>query len=250
MGTLIMVGQLILSLSILIVLHEMGHFFPARWFNTRVEKFYLFFDPWFSLFKIKKGDTEYGIGWLPLGGYVKISGMMDESFDKEQLAQEPQPWEFRSKPAWQRLIIMLGGVTVNFILGFFVWAMVLFVWGDPYIPAENVTHGIGASEIAQEMGLRDGDHIIKIGETPFDIFDERTLRTDLALNGVNNITVKRAGAIQNINIDPKFKTQLLNSKAVKQSLIWPNLPFVGGFYSKRWNCGKFSIKKRGSNYWF
>ena len=110
-----MIGQLILSLSILIVLHELGHFFPARLFDTRVEKFYLFFDPWFSLFKFKKGETEYGIGWLPLGGYVKISGMIDESMDKEQMKQPPQPWEFRSKPAWQRLIIMLGGVTVNFL---------------------------------------------------------------------------------------------------------------------------------------
>ena len=133
MEYLIMIGQLMLSLSILIVLHEMGHFFPARWFNTRVEKFYLFFDPYFELFKIKKGDTEYGIGWLPLGGYVKISGMIDESMDKEQMKQPPQPWEFRSEPAWQHLIIMLGGVTVNFILGFFIYAMVLFVYGEEYL---------------------------------------------------------------------------------------------------------------------
>ena len=110
-----MIGQLILSLSILIVLHEMGHFFPARFFGTRVEKFYLFFDPYFSLFKYKRGETEYGIGWLPLGGYVKIAGMIDESMDREQMKQPPQPWEFRSKKAWQRLIIMLGGVTVNFM---------------------------------------------------------------------------------------------------------------------------------------
>ena len=130
MDILIKVGQLVLSLSILIVLHEFGHFLPARLFGTRVEKFYLFFDPGFSLFKKKIGETEYGIGWLPLGGYVKISGMIDESFDKEQMEQEPQPYEFRSKPAWQRLIIMLGGVTVNFVLGFFIYAMVLFGYGN------------------------------------------------------------------------------------------------------------------------
>jgi len=117
MGILIMIGQLFLSLSLLIILHEFGHFLPAKWFGTRVEKFYLFFDPWFSLFKFKKGETEYGIGWLPLGGYVKIAGMVDESMDMDQMAQPEQPWEFRSKPAWQRLIIMCGGVIVNFILG-------------------------------------------------------------------------------------------------------------------------------------
>src|SRR6187551_4113937 len=130
MGVLTMIAQLILSLSILVVLHELGHFLPARWFGCRVEKFYLFFDPWFSIFKKKIGDTEYGIGWLPLGGYVKIAGMIDESMDKEQMKLPPQPWEFRSKPAWQRLIIMLGGVTVNFLLGFFIYAMILFVWGE------------------------------------------------------------------------------------------------------------------------
>ena len=134
MDVLIMVSQLILSLAILIVLHEAGHFIPAKLFKTRVEKFYLFFDPWFSLFKVKKGETEYGIGWLPLGGYVKISGMIDESMDKEQMKQPPKPWEFRSKPAWQRLIIMLGGVFVNFILGFFIFGMILWHYGETYLP--------------------------------------------------------------------------------------------------------------------
>ena len=120
--------QLIFSLSILVVLHELGHFIPARFFKTRVEKFYLFFDPWFSLVKKKIGNTEYGIGWLPLGGYVKISGMIDESMDKDQMKKDPEPWEFRAKPAWQRLIIMLGGVTVNLLLGIFIYSMILFVW--------------------------------------------------------------------------------------------------------------------------
>ena len=135
---LIKAAQLILSLSILIVLHELGHFIPARLFKTRVEKFYLFFDPWFSVIKKKVGDTEYGIGWLPLGGYVKISGMIDESMDKEQMAKPPKPWEFRSKPAWQRLIIMLGGVAVNLLLGIFIYSMILYTWGDPYIANKDL----------------------------------------------------------------------------------------------------------------
>src|ERR1035441_8807970 len=139
---LVKAAQLILSLSILVIIHEFGHFIFAKSFKCRIEKFYLFFDPWFSLFKMKKGDTEYGIGWLPLGGYVKISGMIDESMDKEQLKQLPQPWEFRSKPAWQRLIIMLGGVTMNVLLAFFIYAMILFKIGDTKLPMANVKDGI------------------------------------------------------------------------------------------------------------
>ena len=152
MEILIKTSQLILSLSILIVLHELGHFLPAKFFKTRVEKFYLFFDPWFSLIKRKFGETEYGIGWLPLGGYVKISGMIDESMDKDQLKKPPKSWEFRSKPAWQRLIIMLGGVTVNFFLGIFIYAMVLFVWGDEYLPNKNIYHGVVCSDFAKNLG--------------------------------------------------------------------------------------------------
>jgi regulator of sigma E protease len=130
-------AQLILSLSILIIFHEFGHYITARWFKCRVEKFFLFFDPWFPLFKKKIGDTVYGIGWLPLGGYVKIAGMIDESMDKETMKSPPQPWEFRSKPAWQRLIIMIGGVTVNVILAFIIYAMILFVWGEKKVPMES-----------------------------------------------------------------------------------------------------------------
>ena len=150
---LIKAAQLFLSLSILIILHELGHFIPAKLFGTRVEKFYLFFDVKYSLFKKKIGETIYGIGWLPLGGYVKISGMIDESFDKEQMSKPPQPWEFRSKPAWQRLIIMLGGVTVNLILGFVIYMMVLFVWGKETLPQENIPLGMQPSEIIQEIGF-------------------------------------------------------------------------------------------------
>ncbi|HMU73452.1 MAG TPA: site-2 protease family protein, partial [Ferruginibacter sp.] len=136
------VAQLILSLSILVILHEFGHYITARWFKCRVEKFYLFFDPWFSLVKKKIGDTVYGIGWLPLGGYVKISGMIDESMDKETMKLPPQPWEFRSKPAWQRLIIMMGGVTVNVILAFIIYAGILMVWGEDRIPNRSVKNGV------------------------------------------------------------------------------------------------------------
>ena len=159
MDFLIKALQLILSLSILVILHEFGHFFFARLFKTRVEKFYLFFNPGFSLFKFKKGDTEYGLGWLPLGGYVKISGMIDESMDKEQLKEEPKSWEFRSKPAWQRLLIMVGGVLVNFITALVIFWLILFKWGESYIPAENARYGLYFHTVAQEMGLQEGDRV-------------------------------------------------------------------------------------------
>ena len=139
-------AQLLLSLSILVILHEFGHFITANWFKCRVEKFYLFFDPWFSIFKKKVGDTEYGVGWLPLGGYVKISGMVDESMDKEQMKLPAQPWEFRSKPAWQRLIIMIGGVTVNILLAFIIYAMILMVWGEKNIKADSLKYGISFND--------------------------------------------------------------------------------------------------------
>src|SRR6056300_1206445 len=145
MEFVIKISQFLMSLSLLIVLHELGHFIPAKAFKTRVEKFYLFFDVKFSLFKKKIGDTVYGIGWLPLGGYVKIAGMIDESMDVEQMQQPPQPWEFRSKPAWQRLIIMLGGVTVNLILGFLIYIMILFVWGKNTLAADALPNGFSPS---------------------------------------------------------------------------------------------------------
>lgn len=199
-----MIVQFFLSLSILVVLHEMGHFFPARWFNTRVEKFYLFFDPWFSLVKKKIGETEYGIGWLPLGGYVKISGMIDESMDKEQMEGPPQPWEFRSKPAWQRLIIMLGGVIVNFILGFFLFGMILWYWGENYVPASEVEYGIYVDSVGYDMGLRDGDKIVSIGDQPFERFDSRELLRAIVIDGAKEVEVQRGNQNVVVPIDQKY----------------------------------------------
>lgn len=154
--------QLVLSLSLLVIIHEGGHFFFARLFKIRVEKFYIFFDPWFSLFKFKpkNSETEYGIGWLPLGGYCKISGMIDESMDTEQMKQPPQPWEFRSKPAWQRLLVMIGGVLMNFLLALFIYSMILFTWGDKYIALKDMSYGMKFNETAREIGFRDGDILV------------------------------------------------------------------------------------------
>jgi len=172
METYIKITQFLLSLSLLIILHELGHFIPAKLFKTRVEKFYLFFDYKFSLFKKRIGETVYGIGWIPLGGYVKISGMIDESMDKEQMAQPPKPWEFRSKPAWQRLIIMLGGVTVNFILGIFIYIMMFAAWGDDYVAPDDVKEGFYVTDLFKSFGFQDGDKIIKVNnEVPFDVLD-------------------------------------------------------------------------------
>ncbi len=183
-------AQLILSLSILIVLHEFGHYLPARWFKTRVEKFYLFFNPYFSLFKKKIGDTEWGIGWLPLGGYVKISGMIDESMDKEQMALSPQPWEFRSKPAWQRLIIMLGGVTVNVIVGFLLYIMILAVWGEQKIDHQKLQHGVAVHPFMESYGFRSGDKIMSVDGEKMDELSR--LGIEIMIFGKRNFKVQHA----------------------------------------------------------
>ena len=226
MDILIMIGQLVLSLSILIILHEMGHFIPARLFGTRVEKFYLFFDAGFSLFKKKIGETEYGIGWLPLGGYVKISGMIDESFDKEQMAQPPQPWEFRTKPAWQRLIIMLGGVTVNFILGFLIYGMVLWVWGEEYLPNDQVTEGIYVDTLGMELGLQDGDKIISVGGQPFEQFNDRFLIQAISIDNADNIKVNRAGVETDIPVDDKWANLLISHDNKDKMIFGPRILFL------------------------
>jgi len=212
MVILIKALQLLLSLSILVIFHEFGHFIAAKFFKTRVEKFYLFFDPWFSLFKIKKGETEYGIGWLPLGGYVKISGMIDESMDKEAMKLPPQPWEFRSKPSWQRLIIMLGGVTVNVILAIFIYIMMLTAWGEEYLPTAEVNkYGIVADTMAQQMGLKTGDKILAVNGAYVEDFVKIPGR--IILENATTITVMRDSQKLDVAIPQGFISKLLKYKS-------------------------------------
>ncbi len=223
-----MLGQFFLSLSLLIILHECGHFFPARWFNTRVEKFYLFFDPWFEIFKKKIGDTEYGIGWLPLGGYVKISGMVDESMDKEQMKSPPQPWEFRSKKAWQRLIIMLGGVTVNFILGFLILGIMSWHYGEDYVPASEAKYGIHADSLGQQIGLRSGDKILLVGNKPFEKFDDKLLLRGIIFDGARTLTVERDGARTTFELPADIVGNLTKFSNKDNDLFHLRIPAVVG----------------------
>ncbi len=215
-------AQLIMSLSILVVLHELGHFIPARWFKTRVEKFYLFFDWKFSLWKKKIGDTEFGIGWIPLGGYVKISGMVDESMDTEQMKQPPQPWEFRSKPAWQRLIIMVGGVTVNLLLGFAIYIAILFVWGRDYLPLEEVRYGVHPSETMKEEGLREGDRIVRMGDRVPKTLEE--VSRGILIDEERTLVVERDGALVTVTLAPDVEQRILQRN--ERILFAPRVPFV------------------------
>ena len=206
--------QLLLSLSLLIVLHELGHFIPAKLFKTRVEKFYLFFDVKYSLFKKKIGETVYGIGWLPLGGYVKIAGMIDESMDKEQMAGPPQPWEFRSKPAWQRLIIMLGGVTVNVIVGLVIYISILFFYGRDVITADDMPEGFAVAEQFKEYGFRDGDLVLELNDEPFDYQNE--LNKALFLREARSLTVRHLeGSIERIELPKDIGTLMFQSDVLK-----------------------------------
>lgn len=225
MEILVKAGQLILSLSILVIFHEFGHFAFARLFKTRVEKFYLFFNPWFSLFKTKWGETEYGIGWLPLGGYVKISGMIDESMDKEQMKQPPQPWEFRTKKSWQRLLIMLGGVLVNFILAFLIYTMILTVWGRNYLPTENLKYGIAVDSLGYEMGLRDGDIILSLDGEKVEEFSR--IVPEIILNETKTIKVKRGNEEVVVDLNPEQIAQIVKKK---RKVIDFRFPFIVGGY--------------------
>lgn len=216
------VGQFILAFSILVVLHELGHFLPAKWFGCRVDKFYLFFNPWFSLWKKKIGETEYGLGWLPLGGYVKISGMIDESMDKEQMKLPAQPWEFRSKPAWQRLIIMLGGVTVNFILALVLFAMILFVWGEERLPVKNLKYGLMADSLAETVGIKDGDLITSVNNKPLNYVNE--LPKEMMLTERATLTVNRNGRDSIITLPEGFLSKL--SKNQLQGFVYPRIPVI------------------------
>lgn len=222
--------QLFVALSLLIILHEFGHFFFAKLFKTRVEKFYLFFDflfPFgnvlpFSLFKKTKGDTTYGIGWFPLGGYVKIAGMVDESMDKEQLALPPQPWEYRSKKPWQRLFIMLGGIIVNVLVAIIIYSFVMGIWGESYLPAANTKYGIAADSLAQTIGFRNGDKILTVDGKKADKF--KSVVGEIIFKEVKMVQVERAGQIVDIPIDKSVVGKILKSK--KASFIEPRIPFV------------------------
>ena len=215
-------GQFILAFSILVVLHELGHFLPAKWFGCRVEKFFLFFNPGFSLFKKKIGETEYGVGWVPLGGYVKISGMVDESMDKEQMKLPPQPWEFRSKPAWQRLIIMLGGVIVNFILALIIFAGILFVWGEERLPAKNLSYGLAADSLATSVGLQDGDMIKSVNGEP--VVYLNTLPKSLMLTEALTLTINRNGRDTTIKLPEGTISKL--TKNQRSNFVSPRVPVI------------------------
>jgi len=229
MEILIKASQFILSLSLLIVLHELGHFIPAKLFKTRVEKFYLFFDYKFSLIKKKVGETVYGIGWIPLGGYVKISGMIDESMDKEQLQQPVQPWEFRAKPAWQRLIIMLGGVFVNFILGIFIYIMLMWAYGEQYLPNESLKDGVWVQDsLASNLGLETGDRILTVDGNKVEKFSALTLEF---ING-SNYQIERNGEVIEKEIPTNFISQLMDRGKDAGPLLYPRYPFTIGQISK------------------
>jgi regulator of sigma E protease len=230
MTILIKILQFVMSLSILVIIHELGHFTLAKLFKTRVEKFYLFFDPWFSLFKYKKGDTEYGIGWLPLGGYVKISGMIDESMDKEQMKLPPQPWEFRSKTSWQRLLIMTGGVIFNFISAMLIFIFVLFAWGETYLPTANVKYGIVTDSVGYDMGLRNGDKIISVDNQRIENFLE--IPADIVLNNRKTIQIDRDGTNMNIEIPKEYIPKMLKGKGLIDSRI-PFGPYVVDGFGKK-----------------
>lgn len=221
MEIIIKILSLLLSLSILVILHELGHFIPSKLFKVRVEKFYLFFDPWFSLFKIKRGHTEYGIGWLPLGGYVKISGMIDESMDKEQMKLPPQPYEFRSKPTWQRLIIMLGGVSVNILLAIAIYIVMLTVWGERYLPNSEVKYGITCDSLAIEMGLQNGDKIVSIDNKIVENFNK--IPGIIILDHAKSIQVLRNNIEVNIAIPDTFIARLIKHNSL--GFINPRIPF-------------------------
>ncbi len=249
MGLLSTTVQLILSLSILVVLHEMGHYLPARWFKTRIEKFYLFFDFLFplpnvlnfSLFKKKIGDTEWGLGWFPFGGYVKIAGMVDESMDTEQLAKPPEPWEFRAKPAWQRLIIIVGGVTVNLILGLVLYAMILFVWGREYLPLESVTYGITPSATMQAQGILPGDHIVEVPGHDVRSLDD--VGKAILINEARQLVVERNGERKTIALSPAVQDSIMENG--EKMLFAPRVPFVIDSIMPKDNAAKAGGFRKG-----
>ncbi len=244
MNILIYIGQLLLGLSILVALHEFGHFLPAKLFGMRVEKFFLFFDAPYALVKKKIGDTVYGIGSLPFGGYVKISGMIDESLDKEQkerMNKPPEPWEFRAKPVWQRLIVMVGGVTVNVILGFAIYAMVLFVWGREYLPLENMPYGITANKLMLDEGFRNGDRIVGVEGEEVKTLEDVSLA--ILISGARKVTVLRDSVKQDILLSSDVAEKILDSK--EKTLFTPRFPFIVDSVSKGNNAEKAGGFRKG-----
>ncbi len=235
--------QLILSLSILVVLHEMGHYLPAKWFKTRVEKFYLFFDPYFSLFKKQIGDTEWGIGWIPFGGYVKISGMIDESMDKEQMKQPPQPWEFRSKKAWQRLIIMIGGVTVNFILGILIFAGIIFYWGESYVKTADAKFGIAVDSLGMDLGLKDGDRVVSAGGVAIDKFSSGLVAKEIIINQAKEVVVERDGKMLTLPVPADLSSKITKYDNKGKQLFYLRVPFGINIVDSTGNAAKSGITK-------
>lgn len=224
-------GQLLLALSLLVVLHEFGHYITAKWFKCRVEKFFLFFDPWFALVKKKVGDTVYGIGWLPLGGYVKISGMIDESMDKEAMKQPPKEWEFRSKPAWQRLIVMLGGVIMNILAAFVIYAFILMIWGDKKTPIASVKDGIWVTDsVMYKLGFRDGDKIISVNGDSIRYFEEIQLKV---LIGGRQVILERNGKNETLELPIDLIDKLITRKDKRRILMMERLPAYVGEYDKK-----------------
>lgn len=233
-------AQLILSLSLIVILHEFGHYLPAKIFKCRVEKFFLFFDPWFALIKKKVGETVYGIGWLPLGGYVKIAGMVDESMDKEQMKQPPQPWEFRSKPAWQRLIIMLGGVTMNILMAFMIYAMILYTWGEKKIPMSGLTYGVSVSDsLMYEMGFRNGDKILSVNGESITYFDDLTKKLLLG----EKVEIERDGVKQTINLPVNLIGKLVEKKRTGLPFFLPRVPVIADVIPDTSNAYKAGLKR-------
>ncbi len=229
MEILIKTLQFFLSLSILIIIHEWGHFLFARLFKIRVEKFYLFFNPWFSLFKIRRGETVYGMGWLPLGGYVKISGMIDESMDKEQMKQPPKPYEFRSKPAWQRLLVMVGGVFFNIILAALIYVFMLFIIGDEHLPVKNLEYGIIAEPLGQEIGLQTGDHIVELNGEEVGYWS--SMMGNFARGEVKEVTVMRNDSLLHLPVPEDFFGKVLSARG--GNFLSIRFPFiVEGFLEK------------------
>jgi regulator of sigma E protease len=240
-SVLVKTGQFILSFSILVVLHELGHFIPAKLFKCRVEKFYLFFNPYFSLFKIKRGETEYGIGWVPFGGFVKIAGMVDESMDKEQMKLPPEPHEFRSKPAWQRLIIMVGGVFVNIVLAIIIFIGITAYWGEELLPIKNLKYGIATNELAKKIGLKDGDNIIAIDNRTVEYFGDET--ADIVFEDAKTFTVKRDSLTIKINIPDGLTKEIASGKGAADFIAVRFPAIVDSLNGSAVIIGKGSIQK-------